>query len=1146
MSGTEIFFLGLFLGLLYLLWQITRNSQQAPPKLTKLDLPRTQPSEHEIPKQSVKPDLSLPYTLATSLNEYYQNSAHPEALLNHPKFIEGVKLLDRGGYSNQDLIAYYHGDNAVAACMAMEAYARSSSGEDISEKILANINIVVPWTRYFALRALNESTPANDPLVGKVLARIDPSWRTQFGMQFLRDFIKTRLDGGEEPVFKTDLHRISEDHAGFLLELLEGVKGEPASKLLAEFNAWRNTRVDFDFLSSIGRIWNWPETVDPDPVIENGALLTQVATVQAGFFKDRPRSALLVGESGVGKSTIARVLGKRMQDKGWMIFEAGHTELVAGKVFIGEVEERFRKLLHHLGGKRKILWYIPDFHGLSWAGRHQHSLSSALDYFLPHIDQGEITVLGETQPLPYEKLIQSKPICRTALEVYRILPLSEETTLEIARLWVRHYTKAGSPELASEETLREAWQLTRQYLGDKSAPGNLLQLLKLTREHLPPSGGPERAIITVDELILTLSQLTGLPANILDDRQNLDLKGLRGYFEKRVLGQPEAVDCLVDRVAMIKAAVGDPTRPQGVFLFVGPTGTGKTEIAKVLSEYLFGSSTRMIRLDMSEFQEPESLERILGDSGRASAGSLVDLIRKQPFSVVLLDEFEKANSRIWDLFLQVFDDGRLTDRGGITADFRHAIIIMTSNLGGTVPSGASLGFSPDSSRFNPSAVERAVNHSFRKEFLNRIDRVIVFRPLSRDTMREILRKELDEVFLRRGLRNRAWAVEWDDAAIEFLLEKGFTPDLGARPLKRAIERYLLSPLANTIVNHQFPEGDQFLFVRSDGTDLRVEFVDPDAVEDTEAEEIGLVTGAEKPDDAVQLEEIALDALGISPEMSCLHLHHEKLSQIVGSADWQNNKQASLSLISSPDFWNSSDRFAILGKVEYLDRIESGFESAGSLLRRLSGGRKENRLHYPRDLMKRLAQQLFLLEKACSSLLTEQPSEAFLLVQASRDSGVTDSSNDEFAVRLGKMYCSWAEKRRMQIQFLEETGGDGKTPYHLLLALSGFASFAILQPEDGLHILEIPGQGEKSFNRCRVQVRVVPQPDEPAGPGLEALRKQAIYAIDNQGPINLTVVRRYREHPSPLVRDSIRGWRTGKLDRVLEGDFDLIVEREREQ
>jgi ATP-dependent Clp protease ATP-binding subunit ClpC len=849
-----------------LLWAVTSKRRRKALEPTKLDLSSSPSTRNSPTPEPAAADPSFLRELVTDLTEFYKESAHPEALLNHPKFLEGVELLNRGGYSSQDLIAYYHGDRAVAACMALEAYARRTDPEDIRGKILANINGVVPWTRYFALRALSARTPAGESLVGRVLAKLDPSWRNAWGAEFLKEFIQNRLDGGEIPEFKTELHRLSEDDAGFIQELIEGLKGEHASTLLAEFKAWRGTRSDIDFLNSIGRIWNFSEMTERDPVIENEALLTQVASVQSVLVKDRRRSVLLVGDSGVGKSTIVRVLGKQLRESGWVIFEAGHTELVAGKVFIGELEERFRKLLYHLGGRRKVLWFFPDFHAISWAGRHQYSSSSALDYFLPYIEQGEIAVLGETQPLAYEKLIQSKPRCQTAMEVYRIHALPEDATLEIARQWVRHYAKPERPELASEETLREAWQLTQQFLSEKSAPGNLLQFLKLTRERLTLRGAADQAVITINELILTLSQLTGLPASILDDRQNLDLGGLQDFFEKRVLGQAEAIECLVDRIAMIKAGIGDPARPQGVFLFVGPTGTGKTEIAKALSEYLFGSPLRMIRLDMSEFQDPESLERILGDSGRSSAGSLVDLIRKQPFSVVLLDEFEKANSRIWDLFLQVFDDGRLTDRGGITADFRHAIVIMTSNLGGTVRSGTSLGFSPDSSTFSSAAVERAVNGFFRKEFLNRIDRVIVFRPLSRDTMREILRKELHEVFQRRGLRNRAWAVEWDDAATEFLLEKGFTPDLGARPLKRAIERYLLAPLANTIVNHQFPEGDQFLFVRSDGRNLTVEFVDPDAVEDTAAPGADLGTHAVGPMCEVRLEEVALDAQGTPPEM----------------------------------------------------------------------------------------------------------------------------------------------------------------------------------------------------------------------------------------------------------------------------------------
>ena len=213
-------------------------------------------------------------------------------------------------------------------------------------------------------------------------------------------------------------------------------------------------------------------------------------------------------------------------------------------------------------------------------------------------------------------------------------------------------------------------------------------------------------------------------------------------------------------------------------------------------EFLFGSPDRMIRLDMSEFQTPDTLTKIVGGGDEPGTGddrrggALVDRIRKQPFAVVLLDEFEKAHPRVWDLFLQVFDDGRLSDHQGNAADFRNAIIILTSNLGAVIPSGTGVGFSEESGRFHATAVVREVERSFRKEFLNRLDRVVVFRPFSRETMRAILGKELTEAFRRRGLRNRAWSVEWDQSAIEFLLERGFTADLGARPLKRAVERYV--------------------------------------------------------------------------------------------------------------------------------------------------------------------------------------------------------------------------------------------------------------------------------------------------------------------------------------------------------------------
>ena len=331
-------------------------------------------------------------------------------------------------------------------------------------------------------------------------------------------------------------------------------------------------------------------------------------------------------------------------------------------------------------------------------------------------------------------------------------------------------------------------------------------------------------------MLETLSQFSGLPVSMLDTREQLDLKSIRDFFTARVIGQDEAVEAMIARIAMLKAGLNDPNKPIGVFLFAGPTGTGKTELAKAVSEFLFGSVERMIRLDMSEFQTHEAISKILGQSSASAieADSLISRVRKQPFSVVLLDEFEKSHSNIWDLFLQAFDEGRLTDAMGQVADLRHCLIILTSNLGATAHRSMGLGFAPQADEFSKDQVLRAISLTYRPEFRNRLDKIIVFQPLTRDLMRGILKKELAALLERRGLKDRAWAIEWESSALEFLLEKGFSPEMGARPLKRAIDQYLVAPLAAIIVEKRFPEGEQFLFVRSDGEGIQAEFVDPDA------------------------------------------------------------------------------------------------------------------------------------------------------------------------------------------------------------------------------------------------------------------------------------------------------------------------------
>ena len=1104
------------------------------------------------------------FALARSLEQYFNATYNPRDLLGHVTFERAVGLLQGEQYTTKWLLAYANGQEVVVACMALEALARRAGDDElIVETVMREINSYFFWPCYYALRALGAHV-GERRLLARLLARLNATWRNDTPLNALREFVAARAAAGEtvdsgELLEEVKALALDEDQLADLGATLQEVGVLLPPEVRQELTSWAGWRETAGFLKTFGRVWG--PGVD-DEVFVLDPVAARVAEIEAALLREPARSVLLVGESGTGKTALVRALAARLRRENWLVFEAAASEVMAGQTYIGQIEERVQSIVRQVEGKR-VLWVMPNFHEALWAGRHRYSPTGVLDLLLPSIESGAVKIVGELTAEAYEQVLRLRPKLRTAMQACRVAPLDDADTLELGRRWAERHAapKAAGAEppqpggadttraepRASARTLREGLQLAKQYLGDKAAPGNLLLLLDATDRRLRAEGGASGEI-KLDDLLVTLSQLTGLPVQILDDRVGLDLAELRAFFERRVLGQPEAVDCLVERVAMIKAGLTDPTRPQGVFLFAGPTGTGKTEIAKTLAEFLFGSPERMIRLDMSELQTWESQGRILGEADETDAGgALVNQIRKQPFSVVLLDEFEKAHPSVWDLFLQVFDDGRLTDRRGNTADFRHSVIIITSNLGATLPHGASVGFAQEQSQFASASVERAVGRAFRREFVNRIDRVVVFRPLGRGVMRDLLRKELNDVLTRRGLRTRQWAVEWDESAVEFLLEKGFTADLGARPLKRAVERYLLSPLALSIVNHQFPEGDQFLFVRSspNGQALDVQFVDPDAPEQAEAEEesraaAGDEAAAAGAERELRLESIALDPKGAPEELRFLQERYDEVAARVGDEAWRARKEAALGEMQSSDFWTSPHRFGVLGTAEYLDRIEAGLDTAGSLLARLRGDRKR----LPTDLVARLAQQLYLLDSACRGLAEGAPRDAFLAVSASREPGTDRARSDDFARALTRMYRRWAERRRMRFDLVEEHDGEGANgagaeEYRAVAAVSGYAAFYLLRAETGLHVFETP-QDEKSFNRARATVRVVAQPDEPAGRGAQALAEQAARALASDKAAPTAVVRRYRKEPSPLVRDSARGWRTGHLERVLDGDFDLIT------
>jgi ATP-dependent Clp protease ATP-binding subunit ClpC len=1049
-----------------------RTVAQSIPEFTATDS-----TPAETPAAETLEEPSDVYVLARGMDEFFSETSHPRELLGHEGFRRGVELSLSEGGTARELLARAAEGNPLLACISLEALARrEGDDEEVIEGVLRDINAYFYWPRFYALRALAAHAGTRDMLV-PLLARLNSTWREHMPLWALREFIAERIAAGDT-VSTRDLTDEAEalklDSAQWdeVCATIDAIAAQLPAGARAELSQWRVSRQTTEFVKSIGRVWE----DEGHEVFMLDSLAARVSELEATVRREPARSVLLVGESGAGKTALVRALAARLRGDGWLVFEAAPAEVLAGQSFIGQIEERVQAIVRQLQDKR-VLWVMPNFHEALWAGRHRYSPTGVLDLLLPHIESGAVRLIGEVPARAYEQLVRLRPRLRTSMQTCRVAPLSDDETLELGRRWAERRTKVESASVesetqalsprASERTLREALQLAKQYLDDKAAPGNLLLLLEATDRRLLAEGrsGDE---VKLDDMLVTLSQLTGLPVQILDEREGLDLSELRAFFEKRVLGQPEAVDCLVERVAMIKAGLTDPTRPQGVFLFVGPTGTGKTEIAKTLADFLFGSPERMIRLDMSELQTWESQARILGESDETSdSAALVNQIRKQPFSVVLLDEFEKAHTSVWDLFLQVFDDGRLTDRRGNTADFRHSVIIMTSNLGATLPHGASVGFSQEQAQFAAGSVERAVGRAFRREFVNRIDRVVVFRPLGRAVMRDLLRKELNDVLTRRGLRTRQWAVEWDESAVEFLLEKGFTADLGARPLKRAVERYLLSPLALTIVNHQFPEGDQFLFVRSspDAQALDVQFVDPDAPAHVEAavEEVEELSFDEEAAQELRLESVALDPRGAPEELRFLQERFDDVAAQVEDDAWRERKEGALREMQTTDFWSSSERFSVLGAVEYMDRIEAGLDTAGSLLARLRGNRKR----LPSDLVARLAEQLYLLDSACRGMAEGHARDAFLLVTAGREPGADRARSDDFARTLARMYRRWAERRRMRLELIEEhdgarANGAGAEEYRALFAVSGYAAYTIIRQEAGLHVLETPQDEKSSF------------------------------------------------------------------------------------
>ena len=892
--------------------------------------------------------------------------------------------------------------------------------------------------------------------------------------------------------------------------------------------------MDTEVLEQIGKIWLKDDF--PKNIVEDDTYLVNQRQVMKSLESEKRRSVVITGDVGVGKTTLIDLVCRDLTKRNWTVFVASASQVMAGQKYIGELEQQVRNIISALKTKKNSLWVIPNFHETFYVGRTSLNPLGILDQILATVDKGEILILGETTGHQFEKVVSKKPVLRGAVAQMQIFPSDAEFTDQLATKWAQEHTKQKMWSNIDYAMMREIGALARQFLAKQEEPGILFQFLKSTThyfENEPPKTGLE-----YKHFLESLSAITGFPEELLDDKQSLDLEHLKQSFNQRIIGQPEAVGQLTERIAMIKAGLTDPQKPLGVFLFVGPTGTGKTEVAKTLAAYLFGNEDRMIRFDMSELQTADDLIRMTGGYDSTSdAESLTSMVKKQPFSIILLDEFEKAHHRIWDLFLQVFDDGRLTDDQNGVVDFRNCIIILTSNTGAsnTLPPRIGFGDSEDAKATLNRSINLTLQKVFRPEFLNRIDRIVHFNPLDASAVRKILKIELQKVLQRRGFRRRQWEVEWEDSALNLLMTHGYDPAMGARPMKRAIEQLVLAPLAITIVTNNFPEGDQFLFVSERDGQLKVDFVDPEEPKQNWKEKANKIKSQQMAAETMTLKQIINQPQGKLSEREVIIRDWKTLEDSVTNSALDKTKEKLMAHMAENGFWENEDRFDIMSDIEYLDRFQYSYTSLGSLMERIVGEEK-TKLSYPANLLKSIAERLRLLKISHEAFKNDEMQDCFLEIKPTE---VASNANEtaQFLDRQKNLYYNWGKARRMQVRLIHDIQKNG----NVVFWFGGFGARQILKNENGLHIWESPKENAKKEIKTKVnryRFRVITYPVEGLSGDNKTL-EEAFKALQVKTQSASEIIRTYKIGDKSLVKDHKSGWKTARLDFILKGNFDLM-------
>lgn len=611
-----------------------------------------------------------------------------------------------------------------------------------------------------------------------------------------------------------------------------------------------------------------------DPIVGREKEIERVVQILSRRKKNNP---VLIGEPGVGKSAIAEGLATRIVQRkvSRVLFDKrvvalDMASIVAGTKYRGQFEERMKSILNELEKNPNIILFIDEIHTIVGAGGAAGSLDAA-NMLKPALARGEIQCVGATTLNEYRQSIEKDGALERRFQKIMIEPTSKEETLQILEnikfRYEDHHQVTYTPE-----ALEACVNLTDRYISDRAFPDKAIDALDevgsrihMQNLHVPPhieelehlieaknkekntlvaaqkyelaaecrdtirqmedelaqakqawieSENADRATVTADDVAQTVSMMSGVPVQRIAQAESVRLLQMGNQLKGEVIGQDAAIDKLVKSIQRSRVGLKDPNRPIGSFIFLGPTGVGKTYLAKSLAEQMFGSADAVIRVDMSEFMEKFSVSRLIGAPpgyvGYEEGGQLTEKVRRKPYSIVLLDEIEKAHADVYNMLLQVLDEGHLTDSIGRKVDFKNTIIIMTSNVGTRQLKefGHGVGFeqpSQNSDEYAHNVIQKALSKTFSPEFLNRVDDVIIFDQLSRESIFKIIDLELEKLYRRVG--NLGFRIELSDAAKNFLADKGYDVQYGARPLKRAIQNYLEDALAERLLAGDVHTGD---------------------------------------------------------------------------------------------------------------------------------------------------------------------------------------------------------------------------------------------------------------------------------------------------------------------------------------------------